>query len=256
MRLGRVFFDTAGSDRIVGFVFGFVPGVSVLGIARNEDHDMAHIKDLGTRIELLPEDRYFRDISIALHAQYEDRGPRFLVHSYAPYEGTKARIAYITGELQRLGGLHKDPAEDHLREDYLRFACGGDHLTALRRLFTRICRRDPDLPPAEFSLTAHDKKAECDIIVMSEGDGRYRVAASLETPMAQRRISAARRGLVKLTQMTEPDSGDDPLVFACGQEHDDMVAALLPDALNVRGATGEQDALRRGGVLSAPGQAE
>jgi hypothetical protein len=38
--------------------------------------------------------------------------------------------------------------------------------------------------------------------------------------------------------------------------HDDMVAMLLPDALNVRGATREQDALRSGGVLSAPGRAD
>lgn len=211
---------------------------------------MSRIKDLGTRIELLPEDRYFRDISIALHARYEEPGPRFLIHSYAPYEGTAARIAYISDELQRLGGLEKAPGDG----GYLRFPCGSDHPRALRRLFTRICRRDPDLPAAAFSLAAHDKKAKCDITITSEGEGRYRFAAALETPMAERRVAAARNGLVKLTQMTAPDGADDLAVFSCGMAHDDMIAMLLPDALNVRGAVREQDALRAGGVLSAPGR--
>ncbi|MHA1548370.1 MAG: hypothetical protein ACTSYE_05510 [Alphaproteobacteria bacterium] len=212
---------------------------------------MARVKDLGPRIELLPEDRFFHDISIALHMQHEDGEPRYLVHSYAPYEGMAARIAYITKELQRLGGLERIPGGGKLR-----FPCGGDHQTALRRLFTRVCRRDPSLPGAEFSLTAYDKKAECDIVVSSTGNGHYRVAASLDTPMANRRIGAARNGLVKLAQMIAPDTTDDLAEFTCGMAHDELVAALLPDALNVRGAVREQDALRGGGVLSSPGRTE
>jgi hypothetical protein len=216
-----------------------------------KDSNMTRVKDLGSRIELLPEDRHFRDISIALHVREDERGQRFLVHSYASYDGTEARIAYISDELRRLGGLEKVPGGK-----FLRFPCGHGHRTALRRLFTRICRRDPNGPAVAYSLTAHDKKADCDIIITSEGDGRYRIAAALETPMAIRRIGATRNGFVKLTQMTAPDTADDLAIFDCGMAHDDMVAMLLPDALNVRGATREQDALRSGGVLSAPGRAD
>ena len=212
---------------------------------------MARVKDLGTRIELLPEDRYFRDISIALYALHGDQDPEFLVHSYAPYDGTAERIAYVTAEMLRLGGLEKVPGGHSLR-----FSCGSEHRPALSRLFTRICRRDPDLPAAEFGLTIFDKKADCDIIVSSEGDGRYRIGAAADTPMAERRVGAVRNGLIKLTHMTAPEGSDDLLVFDCGESHDELVALLLTDALNVRAAAREQDAMKSAGVLSAPGRAD
>ncbi len=212
---------------------------------------MARLMDLGTRIELLPEDRFFRDISIALYRIGTADGPWFKVHSYARYDGTDARLAYVRSELCRLGGLVEAPSPG-----YLQFPCGQGHEVGLRRLFIRICRRDPSLDPAAFSLTIFDKKAECDIVVTSLGAGGYRVGAADETPMAARRIRAVHNGLLKLTQMVASDVREDEAAFTCGRAHDGLVAALLPDALNVRSATREQDALRAGGVLTAPGRGD
>ncbi len=210
---------------------------------------MARVEDLGTRIDLLPEDRHFRDISVAIYRRRREGGPDYLIHSYAPYEGTAERLAYIADELCRLGGLEKGSATR------VRFPCGGEHLAALRRLFVRICRRDPGLPAATFDLSAPDKKAGCDILVASEGAGRYRVSAAAKTPMADRRVAAACNGLKKLTGMVDVAGAENTLIFECGMAHDSLVAALLPDALNVRAAAREQDALQAGGVLSAPGRA-
>ncbi len=157
---------------------------------------MARIKDLGTRIELFPEDKFCRDISIALYGQRDDQGTRFLVHTYAQYEGAAERVAFVAAELQRLAGLERVAGSDHLR-----FPCGSGHLVALRRLFYRVCRRDPDLPRPEFSLAIHDGKADCDMVAASLGGGRYRVSATSGSAKAERRVGAVLNGLVRWTEM-------------------------------------------------------
>ena len=60
---------------------------------------------LGTRVELVSTDKYFRDVSIALYAKEEAEGWRFLVRSFARYDGLQARIGYIIKAMGTLGGM-------------------------------------------------------------------------------------------------------------------------------------------------------
>lgn len=212
---------------------------------------MTRIKNLGTRIAIVPEDRYFNDISIGLYVKNPDTDPDIRVFSYAKIGGTAERLKFIADELARLAGLVPSPTGDGFR-----FKCGSVHANALSRIFTLICRRDPKDAPVNPSMTAFDKKAGCDISITRMGGGRYSASAAGDDPAKQRRVMAAMNGLRKLAVLDMAEQSDTIAAFPCGSDHDILIASLLPDALNVRGALREQDGMKNAGVLNSPGKSE
>ncbi|MDP6951287.1 MAG: hypothetical protein QGF53_00865 [Alphaproteobacteria bacterium] len=206
---------------------------------------MGHIVDLGKRIELVPMDRHFHDVTLALYERPGDAAS-FQVHTYSGHDGSAGRMAWISEAMQTLGGMVADGDKG------LRFPCGSEHAMAVRRLFLETCKLDPAEAVAPKPLTVFDKKSDGNITVASLGEGRYQVSA--DDPANTRRITAVAGGLVKLAEM-EAES-DDTVAFSCGHSHDALIGMLLTRALNVRIAMREQAEAAGRGVLAAPSAQE
>ena len=100
-----------------------------------------------------------------------------------------------------------------------------------------------------------DKKANCDITVLSYGNGRYQVTANGDESGKERRVSAITGGLIKLGDMiTVDEENSDQVAFPCGCSHDALVGLLLVRAPNVRAVAREQQMTASRGVLSSPSQ--
>ena len=210
---------------------------------------MLRILDLGSRIELVPMDLHCEEISIALYRQEESGGPEFLVHTYSGREGASERVRFISAAMKVMGNVEDSPANPGC----LRFPCGRGHDLACRRLFLEACKLPNGSDLAPRPLSVFDKKAGKEMVAVSEGEGLYRVSA--DDPgesMTLRRVAATAGGLAKLGEMEPAGDRRDQIRFECGQAHDNLVAVLLPRALNVRTAMREAEAAAARGVLSAP----
>jgi hypothetical protein len=204
--------------------------------------------DLGTRLELVPMDPHFHEITIALYGQDQQGRPCFRVHTYSPLEGARERLEAVVEAMVVLGGAQKTAA------GALCFPCGQAHPLALRRLFLEACKLGPDQEPSARPLSAPDKKSGGSIIAASLGHGLYQLEADGDPARREGRVLTAAGGLVKLAQMEEVPGHPDQVRFPCGQAHDALVGLLLPRALNVRAALREQEQQAGRGVLAAPSQ--
>lgn len=202
---------------------------------------MGKTADLGRRVELVPMDPHFHDITLALYKQASPEGPVYLVHTYSSRPGAAGRLDFVAGAMAVLGGMAA--AGPHA----LRFPCGADHELACRRVFLEACKLDPGQALTARLLTFFDKKSSCQIEVAALGGGDYRVG--LEGGEASR-AAAITSGLVKLGQLQAP--APDQVAFACGQAHDALVGLLLVRAVNVRATLREQELLAARGLLVAP----
>ena len=57
---------------------------------------MGQTVNIGRRVELIPMDPHFHDISIGLYRQQRDEGVAFLVHTYSGLDGADGRMALST----------------------------------------------------------------------------------------------------------------------------------------------------------------
>ena len=73
---------------------------------------MGQTVDIGKRIELVPMDPHFHDITIALYQQGQDESPLFLVYTYSQMEGVQGRIQFVVRGDDALGkhGYGSEPA--------------------------------------------------------------------------------------------------------------------------------------------------
>ncbi len=210
---------------------------------------MTSIVDIGRRIELVPIDPHFNDITIALYRQEIDTRAVFRVHTYSHIKGATKRIEEIIGSMQTLGGLQRTS------DGLLYFPCGEKHEAACRRVFLEACKLTSDTSAEPRPLSILDKKSKLTISVESLGNGTYKVKSNGEGRSAERRISAIAGGLMKLGEL-EPteENSTDSVTFPCGQSHDALVGLLLVRAPNVRVIIREEEAGAARGVLAAPSQ--
>ena len=216
---------------------------------------MRRIVDIGRRIELIPIDPHFHDITIGLYRQQitdPNLGkafPAFLVHTYSQISGATERIGEVIQSMQILGGMLKTP------EDLLYFPCKDAHEAACRRVFLEACKLASNTQAEARPLNILDKKSQLTITVDSIGSGIYRVTANGEGRGAARRISAIAGGLMKLGEMEAIETDNkDTIGFACGHSHDALIGLLLIRAPNVRVVLREEEMGAARGVLSAPSQ--
>ena len=211
---------------------------------------MGQTVDIGRRIELVPLDPHFGEISIGLYRQQDDTGPVYQVYTYSRREGTEDRIAFVVKAMEVLGGM--EPAAG----GRLRFPCGYEHSMAVKRVFLEACKLDPSDTAKPRPLEIVDRKSGLQIKVLGEGVGAYRVIAHGEGKDRERRISFIAGGLMKLAEMDEVSGTLDQVVFPCAHDHDAMIGLLLVRAPNVRAVLREQEATASRGVLAAPSQQE
>ena len=216
---------------------------------------MRRIVDIGRRIELVPIDPHFHDITIGLYQQCSvdtttgKETPLFLVHTYSHVAGATDRIEEVRQAMQVLGGMLKTAA------GLLYFPCGRAHPAACRRVFLEACKLAPGTRVEQRPLWTLDRKSRLTITVDSVGNGVYSVTADGEGRGAARRIAAIAGGLAKLGEME--DTGADnkgTVAFDCGHSHDALIGLLLIRAPNVRIAMREAEMSASRGVLSAPSQ--
>ncbi len=207
---------------------------------------MGRTVDIGTRIELVPMDPHFHDITIGLYRQEHNGAPAYRVHTYSGRAGADQRIAFVANGMVVLGGMMQTP------DGLLRFPCGEAHELACRRVFLEACKLASGGELKARPLTIVDRKSGLNITVSGTGSGEYRVEAEGEGRDAARRISAIAGGLVKLGEMQS--RSPDTVAFSCGYDHDAVVGLLLVRAPNVRAAVREQEASGARGVLAAPSQ--
>lgn len=209
---------------------------------------MGQTVDIGKRIELVPMDPHFHDITIALYQQGQDESPLYLVHTYSQMNGTGERIRFVIETMMGLGNLIEE------KNGLLRFPCGQAHQLACRRAFLESCKLSVNDAVEPRPLQILDKKSGLTITVNSLGDGIYQVQADGEGRRADRRISAIAGGLMKLGEMEEVSGTLDTVMFPCGSSHDALVSLLLIRAPNVRAIVREQEMAAGRGVLAAPSQ--
>ncbi len=209
---------------------------------------MRRVVDIGRRIELVPIDLHFYDITLALYRQQRDGKPAFLVHTYSRVEGSHERVQSIVQAMKTLGGMQETP------DGRLCFHCGAGHEAACRRVFLAACKFAQGSPIEQRPLQTLDKKSRLTITVDSVGTGIYRVAAEGEGRGAARRVSAIAGGLMKLGEMARVEDSSDTVAFACGHPHDALVGLLLVRAPNVRVVLREAEMEAARGVLAAPSQ--
>jgi hypothetical protein len=209
---------------------------------------MGQIVDIGKRIELVPMDPHFHDITIALYQQGQDESPLFLVHTYSRMEGAQGRIQFAVEGMTHLGNMVEDTNR------LLRFPCGAAHQLACRRAFLESCKLSLNDSAEPRPLQILDKKSRLNITATSLGDGIYQVGADGEGRRADRRISAIAGGLIKLGEMDEVDGTLDKVAFPCGHSHDALLGLLLIRAPNVRAIVREQEMAATRGILAAPSQ--
>ena len=159
---------------------------------------MRRIVDIGRRIELIPIDPHFHDITIGLYRQQiadattGTEFPAFLIHTYSQMTGATERIEEIAQAMQTLGGMLKTS------EGLLYFPCKDAHEAACRRVFLEACKLASDAQIEPRPLNILDKKSQLTITVDSTGNGIYQVRANGEGRGAARRISAIAAGLMKI----------------------------------------------------------
>ena len=216
---------------------------------------MRRVVDIGRRIELIPIDPHFHDITIGLYRQQQIDGttgkdfPVFLVHTYSQLPGAAGRIESVIAAMQTLGGMLRTA------DNLLYFACKSAHEAACRRVFLEACKLTSDTAVEPRPLHILDKKSQLTITVDSTGKGIYRVKAESEGRGAARRVSAIAGGLMKLGEMESIETDNRGTVaFACGHSHDALIGLLLMRAPNVRVVLREEEMGAARGVLSAPSQ--
>lgn len=216
---------------------------------------MRSVVDIGRRIELIPIDPHFHDITIGLYRQQivdattGRNSPVFLVHTYSHISGVAERIEGVRAAMQILGGMLRTA------DGLLYFPCNRAHEAACRRVFLEACKLAPNTHIEPRPLSILDKKSQLTITVDSTGKGVYRVAAEGEGRGAARRISAIAGGLMKLGEMESVETGNkDTVAFACAHSHDALIGLLLMRAPNVRIVLREEEMGASRGVLTAPSQ--
>ena len=210
---------------------------------------MASVVNIGRRIELVPIDPHFKDITIALYLQQQGDRAVFRVHTYSRIEGAATRIEDVVQSMKILGGMQETS------DGMLYFHCGERHEAACRRVFLEACKLEPNTPAEPRPLQTLDKKSKLTITVDSVGNGIYRVKSNGEGRSAARSVSAIAGGLIKLGEMEAVQNHEnDSVAFPCGQSHDALVGLLLVRAPNVRVIMREEEAGTARGVLSAPSQ--
>ncbi len=210
---------------------------------------MASVVNIGRRIELVPIDPHFKDITIALYQQEFESRAVFRVHTYSRFEGADKRIQEVAHAMQILGGMLQSS------DGLLYFPCGDRHEAACRRVFLEACKIAPDASVQPRPLNTLDKKSKLTITVDSVENGIYNVRSNGEGRSAERRVTAIAGGLAKLGEMNiAKDNASNAVAFPCGQSHDALVGLLLVRAPNVRVILREEEAVAGRGVLSAPSQ--
>ena len=207
---------------------------------------MGRTGDIGTRIELVPMDPHFHEITIGLYRQERDGGPVYRVYTYSGRTGSDERIAFVADAMTVLGGMERAP------DGLLRLPCGEAHEPACRRIFLEACKLASGTEVVARPLTILDRKSGLNMTVSGLGEGAYRVGAEGEGKDGVRRIPVVAGGLVKLGEMQSRSL--DTVAFSCGYDHDAAVGLLLVRAPNVRAAVREQDTAGSRGVLAAPSQ--
>ena len=207
---------------------------------------MGRTVDIGTRIELVPMDPHFHEITIGLYRQEHNGTPVYRVHTYSGRAGADQRISFVSNAMAVLGGMRQTP------DGLLRFPCGDAHLLACRRVFLEACKLASGGELKPRPLTILDRKSGLNITVSHVGEGAYRVGAEGEGKDGARRVTAIAGGLVKLGEMQS--RSPDTVAFSCGHDHDAVVGLLLVRAPNVRAAVREQEMAGSRGVLAAPSE--
>ena len=203
--------------------------------------------DLGKRIELVPMDPHFHNITVALYRQDPDCRPEYLVHTYSQLEGARARIESLCHIMTILAQLEQ-------AGERVYFACASAHQAAARRTFLEAAKLPPAVAAAPKPLAVLDKKSGREITATPLGDGRYQITADGPEDGKAARLDAVVGGLVKLAEVELVEGNPGQLVFPCGKSHDALIGLLLPRALNVRAILREEEAAGGRGLLVAPSQ--
>jgi len=209
---------------------------------------MGHVLELGRRVALQPMDAHCHDITIALYRdQRADGTPFYAFHSYSGHPDAGSRLDFLAAAACHLGGMVASGGRAHT----VAWPCGGAHLSATRRLFVEVCKLAGPPLPALRPPEADEARSGARYHVEGLGGGRYRLSADAPGDVSGRLRTIA-GGFGKLAEMAVDEAAGPALSFPCGQDHDRLVALLLPRALNARAAMREEESIAGRGVLVAP----
>jgi hypothetical protein len=211
---------------------------------------MSRLVNHGRYLDLISMDKYYHDISIALHVREGDAGHLFTLHTYSRLPGAEDRVKAVAAFMVALGGMEWGTG------GVVRFPCGELHERAVKRIFNEVVMLDPASPLAPRPLSVREARTGLTISVDGEqgGDGRWVYAVSAQGPPEglARRVATVAGGLLKLGDLQPVAGTQDRVTFPCGSDHRALVGLLLPRALNVRAVIAAEEAEQKRGVLLAP----
>ena len=215
---------------------------------------MSRIVNLGRYIDLISMDKYYQEISIALHVRESEEGHLFTLHTYSKAPGADGRLKNCSDFLTVLGGLEPFAGPGHV----VRFPCGELHEIAIKRVFNEVIMLDPAALTEPGPLTVYEKKTGRNLVVDPEPDGEghwtYTVSADGQPEGLERRVKTYSAGLAKLLGMERVDDSTDRLRFPCGFNHQATISLMMKKALNVRAIIAADEADQKKGVLASPSQ--
>lgn len=211
---------------------------------------MSRLVNYGRYIDLISMDKYFHNISIALHVREGDGGRLFALHTYSRTAGAEDRVKAVAAFMVALGGMEPVAGVG------VRFPCGELHERAVKRMFNEMVMLDPATSLTPKPLSVHEAKTGRNIAVDCEQDSggqwTYTVTADGPPEGLARRVATVAGGLLKLGDMQPVAGTEDRVRFSCGHDHRALVGLLLPRALNVRAVIAAEEAEQKRGVLLAP----
>ena len=184
------------------------------------------INQYGNCIEIIPTDKYFENISIALYV----KNNVFTVWSFSNKKGTSERITQIRDQLVALGGLTPISSSG----SQARFSCEVLHNRPLKFLLSRAVNKEPDFSHPTGAMSIKDTKS--DLIISANGKQRenhygYRVEVSGNAKNPAMRLRMIMAGFVRYGEMEKV--ADDEVVFQCRERHDGLMRLLMPYSRNI-----------------------
>ena len=217
-----------------------MPGNPSTGI----DTTVAHTLDLGIRIELLPMDEIFHDISLGLYQQERAGRAAYLAHSYSSIAGAQERVDFVKRAMTTLGGL------EEIEGGLVGYSCDNGHPKASRRLFLEAAKLEEGVDAlVTHPLTTHDRKSDRNVELISAENGKYRLEIDGEDDAKkEKRRKQLLKALVKIGALEVEGS---VLALPCGNSHDALMGLLLRKAVSMRASMADDESR---GFLAAPSQ--
>ena len=190
------------------------------------------IERYGKCLELIPVDKYFKDISVGLYV----KDAVCTIWTYSQVDGVPKRLQTIRDQMIKLGDMEAIPNT----HNQVQFTCGSTHSRPLKFLLSQAVTKPPIYRHAEGPMTISDTKSPLTINVQPYDDddsqSLYQVSVSGTAKNPAMRLRMILAGFVRYGEMDKTEDGN--IFFTCRHRHDNLLKLLMPYSRNISSVEG------------------